>query len=290
MNRRWIGIAFAAAAAALCVGPVMAGGRTSLDKPDRRFDHDAHARLVSDKGIQQPQCGGACHEVTPAGEFKSTGKKEHARCFTKCHGGFKHNYTTNKGTLNGAAGRVCYPCHGAKMKFRPSNLGPVNAGKDTTYVATFSHKRHTSPGAATGRQCESCHGEFGTAPPRKALAGHPSCAGCHERGVDPLMSNCAACHVKKDTERGKTPIMAPRGPNKFAMTKAFSHERHAGFDRVGTNGRDCLACHANIAKAPDDVTIPLPTMQDCYESCHNGRKAFDATGATCTRCHQGGRK
>jgi hypothetical protein len=31
----------------------------------------------------------------------------------------------------------------------------------------------------------------------------------------------------------------------------------------------------------------MPTMQGCYKDCHNGKDAFSAVGATCTRCHRG---
>ena len=42
--------------------------------------------------------------------------------------------------------------------------------------------------------------------------------------------------------------------------------------------------------AASDAVVPLPTMQGCQQACHDGKKAFDALGTTCTRCHtQGGK-
>ncbi len=283
---RWVYVTIAIAVMAVLAYPVDAQKKIVLDHGDRRFDHEAHAQLLSGKG-KKLECTGACHEVNAAGVFQKSGKREHARCFD-CH-----SYTTSKSTLAGVAGRVCYPCHGDKLKYRPSNLGPVNAKKDTTYVAVYSHKKHTSTSAQTGRQCEQCHGEFGDGAPKTtgALAnGHAMCSGCHERGMEPLMNQCSGCHFDKNSDRGKAPVVQPRGPNRYATTGAFSHTRHARADRVGTKGKECLTCHANIKEAADDTAIPMPTMKGCYESCHNGKQAFDATGASCTRCHQGGRK
>jgi c(7)-type cytochrome triheme protein len=104
------------------------------------------------------------------------------------------------------------------------------------------------------------------------------------------MGDCTGCHFDKASDAGKVPVVAPRGPNQYATTGAFSHKAHAREARVGTKGKECLTCHSNIASAPNDTTIPMPAMKDCYQSCHNGKQAFDATGATCTRCHKGGRK
>ena len=126
-----------------------------------------------------------------------------------------------------------------------------------------------------------------------ALASQHRCAAAQKAGrldaeIVPMTTKKIV--VDKASDRGKAPVVKPRGANKYATTGAFSHQKHAAQDRVGTRGRECLACHSNIKDAPDDTTIPLPTMQGCYKSCHNGANAFDATGATCTRCHKGGRR
>lgn len=291
MRTRWPVVLLGAIAVALVAVPV-AAKQIVLSKSSRRFDHAAHAAAVSAKGITQPKCGEACHEVNAAGAFRKTGKREHARCFEGCHG-FKHKYTLDKGELTTSVGRTCFSCHGSKLKYRPSSLGKVNSRLETTYVAVFSHKKHTQTTATSGRQCEQCHGSFGARDPKTKGAlsgGHKVCSACHERGAEPLMHSCDGCHFDKASDRGKAPVVKARGANKYATTGAFSHDRHARQDRVGTKGKECLACHSNIKDAPDDTTIPLPTMQGCYKSCHNGANAFDATGATCTRCHKGGRK
>lgn len=302
-----VGLALAVVALVAATGEARKKkGKTTWAPTDRAFNHKAHDKMVKAKGLTA-KCD-KCHKAKADGTlirpFRAS--RDHARCAAKCHGGnFRHHKVTKRETGSVSSlkrlyrsnkGRVCFACHSLKKKIQPTNgLSEVNNKPSGTVdmVASYSHKKHTRPGSATGRQCEMCHGKFGSGSPKNVnlkAAGHKLCANCHERGMEPLMNECGGCHIDKNSKRGKNPVMRPRGKNKYATTRAFDHDRHARENRVGTQGRECLTCHSNIKDAKDDSDVPLPTMQDCYKSCHNGKKAFDATGAMCTRCHQGGRK
>ena len=249
---------------------------------ERRFDHAAHDKAVKDAG-KTLACGGVCHQVDKSGKFTLKRRQEHKRC-DQCHKIFR---TCNARTRKG--GQVCLVCHQNFKKRCFDGPKPDFANLDPTHVATYSHKQHIQPGAGSGRQCEKCHGQFGDGNVKKGPfgGGHEMCSGCHERGVEPLMNNCAKCHVAKKSTVGKHPVAKPRVKTVYATTGAFDHQRHAREDRVGTKGRECLTCHGNINKAADNYTIPMPTMQGCYKECHNGKGGFSAVGATCTRCHRG---
>jgi hypothetical protein len=68
---KWVVLAIGAMAV-LALYPtrdIRAAKSIVLGKGDRRFDHDAHASMVKAKGITEPKCGGACHQVTASGKF-----------------------------------------------------------------------------------------------------------------------------------------------------------------------------------------------------------------------------
>lgn len=282
----WVLIFFGAIAIGHMAMPADAQKSKPAPLEDRRFDHAAHEKAVKAAG-KTVQCAGVCHEVNKAGKFLKTRRNEHKRC-DQCHKIFRScSPATRKD------GQVCLVCHqnfkarcfdGPRPDFE--NLKP-------TYVATYSHKQHIQPGGSSGRQCEFCHGKFGDGQPAKGAfgGGHQMCSACHERGAEPLMADCDRCHVQTTSTAGKHPVARPRPASPYATTGAFDHQKHARETRVGTRGRECLTCHANIDKAADNYTIPMPTMQGCYKDCHNGKDAFSAVGATCTRCHRrpGGR-
>lgn len=284
--KRWgiLILAIGVAQMALPTVDAQRGFRTApVDK--RRFDHAGHAAAVKSAG-KTLNCSGVCHKSNAEGKSllkpKSKGQ-QHGRC-SKCHEIYRTGCESKK-----SKGQVCLVCHQGMSQRCFVGDRPDFANTDPSYVATYSHKQHIQPGASTGRQCEKCHGPFGDGQPSLGQfgGGHQMCSGCHERGVEPLMKDCGKCHVDKKSSAGKTPVAKPRVKSKYATTGAFDHKRHARADRVGTKGRECLTCHANINKAKDNYSIPMPTMQGCYKDCHNGKDAFDATGATCTRCHYG---
>jgi hypothetical protein len=274
-----VAAALAAFAGALAL-PAIAGKEVPAPRGERRFDHTGHADKLRAAGKGTEGCAGRCHRAGTDGAWTQTGKPEHARCFEGCH-----RFETSCSTLADGPGRVCITCH-VNLKARCVPPGaPRLAGRPRELPARYSHRKHIAPGAPSGRQCEGCHGAFGAAAPRTGatLASHAECAACHERGSEPLMTQCAGCH----DGRGGASI-ARRPHNEFAVTGAFDHVRHAGADRVGTAGKECLTCHGNIASATSDEVVPMPTMRGCYQACHDGARAFSATADTCTRCHKGG--
>jgi hypothetical protein len=282
--RRAVLLALAAAAAlAVPALAALAAKEKAAPRAERRFDHDGHAAKMKAAGKGTEGCAGRCHRADTLGRWVDSGKKEHTRCFEGCH-----TYEASCDKLAAGSGKVCVACHvNLKEKCVPPGTARLT-GRAPEYPAQYSHKKHIRPGRDSGQQCEGCHGAFGSGAPRKGKAmalGHALCADCHDKALEPIMNQCTGCHDGKPAM-----TVAARPANPFATTGAFDHQRHARADRVGTSGKDCLACHANIAQAPTDAAVPLPTMQGCYQTCHDGKKAFSAVADTCTRCHKGGRK
>lgn len=261
-----------AGAAAVAVAVWAGSVATAQDKTVKRFDHKDHAAKVKGTDGSVLACD-TCHDSNERGKLTPVGKKDHQPC-KKCHG----KLVMSKRELQRSRKKDwCQFCH-SKEK------GP------TSFAVSWSHKTHTRPGAS-GKQCEACHGTFGDAPPLKdgaLAAGHEYCSGCHERGSEPKMTSCGGCHLDASSAAGQAAVVKPRAKSDWAVTGAFSHEKHANARRVGREGRVCLTCHANIAEAEAAGAVPMPTMKGCFDSCHDGTKAFSATGTTCTSCHTAG--
>lgn len=274
--------AFAAVLVAGLALPAAAGKEKAVPRLSRPFDHDGHAAALRQKSGGTEGCAGKCHRVQIEGEWIHEKKKEHTRCFEGCH-----TFATSCGTLAAGTGVVCATCHtNLKQRCLPAGfIRPiVTPGRMSSMPARYSHRAHIKPDTRSGKQCQSCHGELGESSPQSQAGsiGHDDCGPCHGKVASPRMTQCASCH-----KAGAPTGSGPRPPDPFSMAGAFSHKRHASQPRVGAAGRDCLACHANIAQATDDSVIPLPTMRGCLDGCHDGARAFSAVGATCTRCHTG---
>jgi c(7)-type cytochrome triheme protein len=281
-----VGVALAAALAALG-GAAAARGPNTVAPGARVFDHDGHAAAEKAKTGAATGCDGACHQgpFGGGGERQLGGSRaakaaEHGRCFGRCHAA---EHTTRRCEELPAVSAECVVCHNPKDACLKPGLAAAHAALGPSFVTSYSHPKHTIPGAS-GRQCGPCHGEIGDRRDPDLSVGHPFCGGCHGTSFEPPMTACDGCH------RGlaAAPKRTPRAPSPYATTGAFDHRGHASAARVGADGKTCLACHANIATADPAVALPMPTMQGCYESCHDGDKAFSATGTSCTRCHRGG--
>ncbi len=250
------------------------GGMQTAAPADRIFSHENHEKTV------KADCA-RCHSATADGEWEQKGKKEHSRCFS-CH-----KFSSSCGTLAKKEGKVCLTCHVTfKSECTPSGYTPPAAGT-SEFSANYSHRKHIRPGAKTGEQCETCHGSFAAGAPKQGSlsAGHALCSGCHARGVTPrIKETCDGCHSRGAGQA----VVGTRKANPFAVSGTFDHVSHAAIDRVGTEGRACLTCHSNIKTSDADDMVPMPTMQSCQESCHDGKKAFNAIGTTCTKCHTKG--
>ncbi len=284
-------IAAVAGSTALIV-PAVAKRGDVIDWNARKFDHAAHFAAEQAKSGKVTPCNEACHTTGYDGpDRKRKSRAEHKRCET-CH-----KLPLDCGKLKAGAGKLCVACHNidrekclpagtlaAQAKVQPLFRIAEGARKGAV-IATYSHKTHARPGSSTADQCGDCHGKLGERKGASLSGGHAFCSGCHERGARPRMTGCDGCHKAVTSDAGKTPVVAARPPNPYAA-RAFDHKGHAG--RVGPEGRSCLTCHANIASAASNSSVPMPTMQDCYKSCHDGKKAFSATGTHCTKCHSGG--
>ena len=261
--RRWV-IALAVASMAALLQPA-----TAQQANSKRFDHGDHATKVKSTDGSILACDN-CHTATAEGKLTKVGKKDHQPC-KKCHGKM---VMSSRELASSRKGKWCVFCH-AKGDQGPSS-----------FAVSYSHRTHTRKGGSA-TQCEQCHGTWGDAPPTKQgalAAGHDYCSGCHTKGAEPFMTSCAGCHSLGGTG---TAVKA-RASNAYAVTGAFDHEKHANARRVGSEGRKCLTCHANITDAPADDVVPMPTMQGCFDNCHDSTKAFSVVGSTCTQCHKSG--
>lgn len=278
MTRRPGAAALAAIAILLAAAPATAQKERAAPRPQRAFDHAGHASKLRAARGSSEGCAGACHRIDLAGEWTQRRKKEHTRCFEGCH-----TFTTSCGEMARGVGRVCLTCHvNLKQACLPAGARAA-APAAPSMPALYSHRTHARPGQGS-KGCQACHGELGDRPPRARGAGaigHRDCAGCHERQSSPRMTQCTSCH-----QAGAPAAAAARAPDPYAVGGAFSHQRHAAQRKVGAAGRECMACHANIASAPDGEAVPMPTMRGCLDGCHDGQKAFSAVGAACTRCHK----
>jgi hypothetical protein len=258
-----LGVALAvlgAAEVAVAKGPpVVAPG-------NRRFDHARHAASAGAAG-KPVDCAG-CHADKP--------KSQHARC-AGCHA-FPSACSVMQ--TPGAAGpaRVCRTCHTpTRPECLPRDLPPLPAAP--SFTAAFTHARHVAIGSSIERDCGVCHRAEVPEPPKQKA--HVLCSGCHNaNGARPTMSECASCHV---APTGKPPAAGAAGTAGSPGTDpyripSFDHKAHV----AASNQSACLSCHD---KPVGD--LPKPTMLGCQTRCHDGQKAFSATGTHCMMCHKG---
>lgn len=255
-----------------------AGKERATLRPQRAFDHAGHAAKLRAKTGGSEGCAGICHRVDLAGGWTQQRKKEHTRCFEGCH-----VFTTSCGEMARGVGRVCVTCHtNLKQGCLPAGTSAAPPASPSM-PALYSHRIHARPGQGS-KGCQACHGELGDRAPRArgtGAIGHRDCAACHEKQSSPRMTQCTSCH-----QPGGPGGPPARAPDPYAMGASFSHQRHAAQRRVGAAGRECMACHANIASAPEGEAVPMPTMRGCLDGCHDGQNAFSAVGAACNRCHK----
>ncbi len=218
------------------------------------FDHTLHARDVDVSGADAIACA-HCHASDAAG--KLVGRPDHAACFGSCHGDAPKQ-GSKLAKADGDRGRVCASCHGDAGKLAVP-YPPYTIEQD--FALALGHKQHAAAA------CTQCHAAK-TAP-------HVRCVACHDGAKATAMSACSTCHV---AAVGK-PHPPELRPLQDSIASIFSHASHA---KRSQPGRDCLTCHAAIART-DDAELPRPTVAECA-TCHDGKQAF-ATTVACTRCH-----
>ena len=239
----------AAASVANAAGPPVIG------TGNRRFDHDRHTASAGASGKTVP-CAG-CHDDKP--------KAEHARC-ASCHV-FPSSCSVMQTPGVAAPARVCRTCHTpTRPECLPRDMPPLPAAG--SFAARFTHAKHLATGASIERDCALCHRTQGAAPPTQKP--HVLCSGCHNpNGVKPSMADCTSCH-------GARTRPTPPGDDPFRLS-TFDHRSHANASKQSS----CLSCHD---KPVGD--LPRPSMLGCQTRCHDGKKAFSATGTRCTACHK----
>ena len=228
----------------------------------RRFDHDRHAASAGAAG--KPVTCGACHD--------DQRKAEHDRC-AGCHA-FPSSCSVMQTPGVAGPARVCRTCHTVtRPECMPKDLPPLPAA--SSFAARFTHAKHLAIGPSIERDCGVCH-RAQVAQPSKQKA-HALCSGCHNaNGARPTMTECAACHATGAAKPG--PAAPGAAANDPFRIPGFDHRIHTSASKLTA----CLSCHD---KAVGD--LPKPSMLGCQTRCHDGQKAFSATGTHCTLCHKG---
>lgn len=256
-------VAAAIVAVVCAAGTALAAGPPVVAVPSRRFDHDRHAAAARAAG-KPAECA-SCHDDKKP-------RSEHTRCVS-CHV-FPSSCTVMRTPGSGGPARVCRTCHVAtRPECLPGDLPPLPAA--TTFTARFSHARHIGLGSSIDRDCGICHKSQVPAPPTQKA--HVLCSGCHNpNGARPQMAECASCHVARAGRAAPGAPAAGAATDPFRI-KNFDHQAH--MRRTGLTA--CSQCHD---KAVGDA--PKATMLGCQNRCHDGEKAFAATGTHCTQCHK----
>lgn len=230
---------------------------------DRHFDHDAHTAALGGKAIACARCHPTSGTAGVLADNGTNAVLDHGLCEgSGCHGNAFAKDTRCDSIKTAKLEHVCGTCHIKDTCF-PAPPAVVDRVR-----AAFPHGKHATLGASIETDCAMCHtAQAGTTSREDA---HHACSGCHERGAKPAMSECERCH------HGGKPV-----PTAVATSDLqFDHASHAATSKQ----RACLSCHGTPATAAPDATI-LPGMLGCQASCHDGKRAFSATGTTCTRCH-----
>jgi len=171
--------------------------------------------------------------------------------------------------------RVCQVCHTPTRKeCLPGDLPPRPTA--VSYEAKFTHGKHLALGTSIEKDCAQCHEEQAVASTGKKGPAHQLCSGCHNaNGAKPAMRECAGCHQAPHASGGGR----PSDPYRLA---GFDHRDH----HAASKQASCTGCHDKLAGSGEGA-LPRPSMQGCLTRCHDGAKAFSATGTRCTMCHKG---
>jgi predicted CXXCH cytochrome family protein len=238
---------------------------------NRKFDHDKHSQVSAAAG-KAAACN-ACH-VLDAGGIQKAGR-EHPRC-SQCHTYPKACDVMKTAGPKGAA-RVCQTCHTpTRAECLPKDLPPRPTA--VSFQARFTHGKHLTLGASIEKDCAQCHEPQAPAAAVAQVAkgpAHKLCSGCHNaNGAKPAMTECQSCH---QTPKAKT--VAAADPYRL---NGFDHRAH----HTTSKQASCTGCHDKLLGA-GEAALPRPSMQGCLTRCHDGGKAFSATGTKCTQCHKG---
>ena len=221
--------------------------RPALPTAGAPFRHETHGAL----GVTIGECT-TCHGVGVASPASHPGRGDHQPCI-QCHA---REFRTPGSAL-------CLGCHTGNEPFAPLAVQPEPSPGPEWRSAVFPHEPHVAARVA----CADCHpdqagGESRTRP------GHGMCGACHGVGSGlPLeLARCAGCHALASS-------VAEAVPRPWSTQAKFRHD-------ADHRTESCDVCHRS-----DDTPALTPlTMRGC-ERCHDGVRAFKATGFACARCH-----
>lgn len=231
------------------------------------FSHRHHLGL----GLELP-CG-QCHGPSKDGALRWPGSG-HTPC---------NNEACHAQAFRAPDQALCLVCHTQNTPFSPNPLRR-SFSQSVEWQTAFDHKKHTQRAPRCGRCHSEQSGQLGpVVPPGYLAPSHILCGACHGRLTKPGMDRCDTCHQL-------APIAAATTSSEWRVTEKFDHRAHAKLVDAApkvpqaSGDRACLACHQTIADQEGTHHAGRPPMASCV-SCHDGQKAFKATGFECLRCH-----
>lgn len=271
-----------------------------------------HSDRRTHKGALGTKCE-SCHDVSGWKSIKHTAAQHrfplvgnHKVPCASCH--VKGAHLTAKVT--------CADCHDQPHR---GTRSPCETCHNVEQWKTVSYKQHTYnpellPGKHRTATCLECHPKFRFNNSSKAVP----CESCHKKDrKHEDLGPCRSCHTPltwsdvspnrqaASTQRDGTasdPSISPASPTPggrpeqgspgpsltgapqtdlFRVKAKFDHIPHARLVKAQGLEANCTPCHGGTG-AQFQVR---PKMQMC-ESCHDGKKAFDALGTACFRCHE----
>jgi hypothetical protein len=227
------------------------------------FSHADHAT----RGVAMDACA-TCHAMADNGELlEPLAGKDHAPCANSgCH----------QAEFASPSPKICGVCHEAVAPWQKITARATDASAKLEYFTGIDHAAHikVSANKDANATCEQCHpAQMAGKPPRH---GHRECAPCHGKGQAPVMTACAACHVKTAPPRAQA--------NEWSVAATFRHAQHAQDPRT-RHATTCVTCHTTVANATTLGQVKAPEMPRC-DACHDGTHAFKSTGFSCAKCHR----
>ncbi len=259
--------------------------------------HGCHSDRRTHKGALGVQCE-SCHDVSG---WKSIRHKAAEHRFSLVG---NHNVPCASCHIKGAhltAIVTCADCH--KQTHRGTRL-PCETCHNVDDWKTVSYNQHTYdpellPGKHLSATCLQCHPKFRFNNSSKSVP----CESCHKKDrPHEYFGPCNACHSPlswsevtpsqkaASTQRDGATLDQPASQatpvdsqktNLFRVKAKFQHVAHARLVVAKGLVHSCTPCHGGTGAQFQ----ARPKMQMC-ESCHDGKKAFDALGTQCFRCHE----
>ena len=266
-----------------------AGAGTRIWKGVPLDCHGCHGDRSNHKGALGVQCQ-LCHDVSgwksvrhPAAQHQLALVGKHSLRCASCHAAGAH--LTAAATCaachvqpHGGTSSPCKTCHVVDnwktVAFKQHTYDPeLLPGKHRTATCLGCHPAFHFKGTTQSLRCETCHRKD---QPHEDLG---ACRRCHS----PLAWNNitpVAPGEHQPAEKVAPDSRSTERSSSFRVTAKFNHGAHA--QTVSARGLKptCAPCHGGGGINFQN----RPAMQVC-EGCHDGKKAFDALGTQCYRCH-----